>query len=275
MLDISVIIFTKNEENNILDCINSARLCKQIIVLDSLSTDATKEIVNKEQIEFIQFEWNGKYPKKRQWALDNLKLDHEWILFLDADERLTEDLLTELKVFLNESTHRFTALLIPISYYFAGKRLRFGQVPKKIVFFKKNCLQYPVISDLTVSGMGELEGHYQPHVIGKVRKARNRIIHNDRDPISSWAIRHINYANWEAHLILNKGDMELVSKSKSGFISLVHKSHFRSLFFFIYSYILRFGFLDGRAGFDYAFGKAWYYWLSDVIAREKVLRVKE
>jgi glycosyltransferase involved in cell wall biosynthesis len=258
-----------------LDCINSARLCKQIIVLDSLSTDATKDIVIKEQIELIQFDWNGEYPKKRQWALDNLELNNEWILFLDADERLTEDLLTELEVFLNESSHRFSAVLIPISYYFAGKRLRFGQVPRKIVFFKRNCVYYPVISDLTVSGMGELEGHYQPQVIGEVRKARNRIIHNDRDPISSWAIRHVNYANWEAHLILNEGDMQLVSKSKSGFTSLVHKSKFRSLLFFIYSYILRFGFLDGRAGFDYAFGKAWYYWLSDVIAREKGLSVKD
>lgn len=274
LLNISVIIFTRNEEKNILDCINSARLCNQIIVLDSLSTDKTEDIANRANVEFVTFNWNGQYPKKRQWALDNLDLHNEWILFLDADERLTDDLLNELEEIQLKHSDRYSAILIPIAYYFAGKRLRFGQVPKKIVFFKKKNVSYPVISDLSITGMGELEGHYQPYVFGKIGRARNKLIHNDNDPISTWAIRHVNYANWEAHLMLNKIDMRLVANSKSSLASFVHKSRIRSILFFVYSYIFKFGFLDGRAGFDYAFGKAWYYWLSGVIFRERKLNDK-
>lgn len=268
MISISVIIFTKNEQNNLLDCIASVRSFNQIIVLDSMSIDSTESIARKEHVEFVSFHWNKKYPKKRQWALMNLNFKNEWVLFVDADERLSPELINEIESFMSEKSDRFSAAIIPITYFFGGKELRFGHVPKKIVLMKSHAANYPEISDLDVEGMGELEGHYQPQIIGKVFKMKNRIVHNDNDPISSWALRHVRYAQWEAFLILNHDDRQIVSKAKSSLNARLHKSRFRGPLFFVYSFFLKFGFLDGQAGFDYAFGKLWYYWLSNVISRE-------
>lgn len=269
MITISAIIFTKNEENNLRECINSVRSCSQIIVLDSVSTDSTESIASDEKVEFVTFKWNGSYPKKRQWALENLELKNEWVLFLDADERLTPKLLEEINTFLSLKSSNYSAAMIPISYFFCGQRLKFGHVPKKIVLLKSHAANYPEISDLHLEGMGELEGHYQPKISGDVFKMKNRIIHNDNDSISSWAARHVRYAQWEAFLLQNPKDLDIVSRSKSNLNSRIHKSRFRAPLFFIYSYFLKFGFLDGQAGFDYAFGKFWYYWLSNVISREQ------
>ena len=116
--------------------------------------------------------------------------------------------------------------------------------------------------------MGELEGHYQPLVNGKLKKFTNRIQHNDNDPIATWMIRHVNYAKWEAHLLQNRSSKVKVDSAKGYLAAIFHKLPLRPLFFFIYSFIVGFGFLDGRAGFDYAFAKSWYYWLSQVIARQ-------
>jgi hypothetical protein len=82
-------------------------------------------------------------------------------------------------------------------------------------------------------------------------------------------IRHVKYAGWEAHLLINSEAKSVVDFSKGRFASKLHKLPLRPLGFFIYSYIFKFGFLDGRVGFDYAFAKCWYYWLSGLIAREK------
>jgi len=273
-LKVSVVIFTKNESANILECIMTLHNFSQIIVIDSQSHDGTKEIAIKLGVEAIDFDWNGKYPKKRQWSLENIDYKNDWILFVDADERITEGFVRELRAFLDKFSEGFAAASVPIDYYFAGKRLKFGQRPRKTVLLRVGKVHYPVINDLDTEGMGELEGHYQPMVSGKVKKFKNAIKHNDIDPISTWMVRHVNYAKWEAHLLNNKGTKLEVDASKSGTSSWFHSLPLRPFAFFIYSYFLKFGFLDGRAGFDYAFAKSWYYWLSGVIAREKLQNAK-
>ena len=81
--------------------------------------------------------------------------------------------------------------------------------------------------------------------------------------------RHVKYAEWEAHLILNKKARNDVENSKGKFASYSHKVPLRPLGFFLYSYVIKLGLFDGRAGFNYAFAKAWYYWLSELIAQER------
>ena len=267
-IPVTVIIFTKNEEMNISECIMSVKSFSEIVVVDSGSVDKTKEIAESLGVRFINFDWNGKYPKKRQWTLDNIEFNNDWILFLDADERVTDDLKTEIANFLEICSGDFSAGSIALKYYFAGSELKFGQKPRKTVLLKLGSASFPEINDLNAKGMGELEGHYQPTVIGKIQKFESKIIHRDLDPVSTWMTRHIGYANWEAHLILNKEAKFQVNKSKGVLGYYVHRLPFRPFTFFIYTYILKFGFLDGRAGFDYAFAKSWYYWLSNLIARE-------
>lgn len=273
-LAVSAVIFTKNESANIIQCIESLNEFSEICVIDSFSTDQTKQLALNLGVRVIDFEWNGQYPKKRQWSLEQVKYKNEWILFIDADERVTQSFIDELKHFLTYSKEGYSAASIPIDYYFAGKRIKYGQKPRKTVLLRLDKARFPVIDDLTADGMGELEGHYQPMIAGKTKKFRKSISHNDNDPISTWMFRHINYAKWEAHLLMNPQAKIQVDSSKSGFSAWFHKLPLRHLIFFLYSYFLRFGFLDGRVGFDYAFAKSWYYWLSDVIAREETKDVE-
>jgi glycosyltransferase involved in cell wall biosynthesis len=268
-LPVSAVIFTKNESRNIAECIASLSAFNEILVVDSGSSDGTQKIARDLGANVINFEWNGLYPKKRQWSLQSLSYANPWILFVDADERVTSNLVLELQEFMHLYSSKFSAASIPIDYYFAGKKLSFGQKPRKIVLLRLGKASFPEIDDLGADGMGELEGHYQPAVNGRIKKFTNAISHNDSDPISSWMIRHINYAKWEAHLLLNHSAKSEVERLKGPTAAALHKLPFRPLSFFIYSYIFKFGFLDGKAGFDYAFAKSWYYWLSDVIARER------
>lgn len=269
-IPVSVVIFTKNEECNIQQCIASLEGFSEIVVIDSASTDLTRDLARQLGAKVIDFIWNGRYPKKRQWSLDQVTYQNKWILFIDADERVPQSLKNELLTFLNDTGKEFSAGSISIDYYFSGKRLKYGQRPRKISLIQVGKVNYAEVNDLSSVGMGELEGHYQPTVNGKVAKFKSRIIHNDNDPISSWMRRHINYANWEAHLLLNPDVKETVDSSKGSLVAFFHKLPFRPIVFFLYSYVYKRGFLDGRAGFDYAFAKSWYYWLSDVIAREEM-----
>jgi glycosyltransferase involved in cell wall biosynthesis len=273
-LQISAVVFTKDEEKNIKDCLQSLSRFSEVVVIDSKSSDSTCELAAAQGARVVHFNWDGKYPKKRQWSLENVAYLNEWILFIDADERVTEPFVIELQKFIQFSSGDFGGASIPIEYYFGGKRLKFGHKPRKTVLLRLGRASYPVVKDLAAEGMGELEGHYQPIIDGKVSRFKSGILHNDNDLISSWMTRHVKYAGWEAHLLINSDAKNVVDISKGRIASKLHKLPFRPLGFFIYSYIFKFGFLDGRVGFDYAFAKCWYYWLSSLIAREKMLHGK-
>lgn len=270
-LAISVVIFTRNESRNIEDCIKSIINVSEIIVVDSNSSDDTCKIASDLGARIVHFDWNGKYPKKRQWSLENIAYANTWILFLDADERFTPELSDEIYNFLVKQNTNYSAASIPLDYYFAGRLLRYGHRPRKTVLLRIGSVEFPIVDDLQAKGMGELEGHYQPKVFGGIKRFESKITHADRDPISSWMQRHVKYAEWEAHLILNKKAKSDVEISKGKFASNLHKVPLRPFGFFVYSYIIKGGIFDGRAGFDYAFAKAWYYWLSELIARERTL----
>lgn len=263
----SAVVFTKNEIANLDECLNCLNNFSEIVVVDSCSTDGTQDRARSLGARLINFNWNGEYPKKRQWSIDSIDFANNWILFVDADERVSLDLVEEIRNFL-DSNLNYSAGSIPVDYFFAGKRLKYGQKVRKVALLKLNHASFKTVDDLHAVGMGELEGHYQPTIHGKVKRFKSPILHNDVDSISTWMNRHVNYAKWEAHLLSNKSAKDSVDSAKGFLPSLFHRLPFRPLVFFLYSYLFRFGFLDGRSGFDYAFAKSWYYWLSDVIARE-------
>jgi glycosyltransferase involved in cell wall biosynthesis len=264
-LPISVVIFTKNEELNIEECIKSCKDFSEITVLDSESHDKTIEIAMQLKVNVVDFVWNKKYPKKRQWALDNLDLKNEWILFLDADERITRHFVEELEskfILLNE---KYSAAEIKLDYVFLGKCLKFGAKPRKLTLLKRNHAKYAELNDLNFEGMGELEGHYQPEINGLVYKFRSSILHNDNDPLVDWYRRHISYAMWEAKVLESTNSKSLLLASKPLIARVFYRLPFKPFLFFSYSFFLRLGFLDGRAGFQYAAAKAWYYSLINQI----------
>ena len=96
-LPITVLILTKNEENAIRKCLESTSIFQQVIVIDSNSSDSTVRISQEMGAQVINFSWNGRYPKKKQWSKELEIIENEWILYLDADERFLRNLNPNLE----------------------------------------------------------------------------------------------------------------------------------------------------------------------------------
>lgn len=268
-LPITVLVQTKNEENGIAKCLAALHDFSEVIVVDSNSTDRTSEMALAAGATVINFSWNGLYPKKKQWQLDNLETQHDWVLFLDADEFPPEELVSELRGRRKELAARtYAAYDVPLEYVFAGKALKHGhRVVKRCLLDRTRC-SFPRIDDLEAPGMGELEGHYQPEAQGRTALLQSRLLHDDQDPVKTWFDRHNRYSEWEAYLRTNPKVKSETAKRRSRQGRVFDRVPFKPLFFFIFAYIVRGGFLDGRAGFDYAFALSSYYWQIDLKVRE-------
>lgn len=270
LLPVTVLILTKNEEMAINACLNSVRFFDQVIVIDSMSIDRTKEIVESNGVQAIDFVWNGEYPKKKQWALERSEIRNDWVLLLDADENVTSDLFAEFaEFFRNGDTEKFVAFEIPISYSFMGRFLRHGHKVKKISLLNIRRCRFPIVQDLHVSNMWEVEGHYQPICDGKLGKCSNFLSHLDPDPLYDYFARHNRYSDWESELRVNEILASSVKKARTKQGRIFVLIPFKPAVFFLYSYFLRSGWRDGRAGFNYAIALSFYYWQISVKAWER------
>lgn len=267
-IPVTAVIMTLNEATNIAECIYSLSEFESIVVVDSGSSDGTLEICHKLGVRVVPFMWNGLYPKKKQWIHENVQFSTTWIFFVDADERCTPKLNQEITKLVHSHDKDFAAAKIKLEYYFCDKKLRFGHVMWKTVLLDPKRARYPQVDDLSAKGMGEIEGHYQPQILGRTVRLKSRLVHKDNDSLDSWVERHIRYANWEAYLISKPEVRSEVLKYKSRGGRFLKFNKFQGLIYFLYAYVLRLGFLDGRAGFNFAFGKSWYYWLITALARE-------
>jgi len=267
-LPICAIVLTKNEEAQIGQTLASLQQFAEVTVVDSNSTDRTVEIAEEQGARVLQFSWNGAYPKKKQWALDNIETALQWILLLDADETPTPELMTELAQVTDSGLHDIDAYDIPLHYRFAGTVLRHGHKVAKRSLLRAGRCRFPDVGDEDVPGIREVEGHYQPEADGKTARLGSAILHDDRDPVSSWFDRHNRYSDWEAHLRLRHELRTAIAKRRSRQGRMFDKVPFKPAAFFAYSYIARGGFLDGQAGFDYAFALSAYYWQIGLKTRE-------
>ena len=268
-IPVTVLVQTKNEAVGILHCLESLRGFDEVIVVDSNSTDATSAISREWGAEVVNFTWNGEYPKKKQWQLDNVATRNHWILFLDADETPDAALLDALRTLPASPTSADPAAFnIRLDYVFAGKKLLHGHRVVKRALVRRNLVEFPVMPDLGAPGMGELEGHYQPNAHGEVASIAGRILHDDQDPVRTWFDRHNRYSDWEAYLRTDVTAKKVIAKARSRQGKLFDRVPFKPLIFFAYAYLLRGGLLDGRAGLDYAIALSTYYWQIGVKTRE-------
>lgn len=265
---VTVLVQTKNEEIGIEHCLRNLHFFDEIIVVDSNSTDRTKAICHELGIKVVNFTWTGTYPKKKQWQLDNLTLRNDWVLFLDADETPSDRLIESIRAAFREMPPSLAACDIELDYVFAGRQLRYGHRVVKRALVNRHKVHFPEIDDLAAPGMGELEGHYQPEAAGAVMKIPGRILHDDKDPVRTWFDRHNRYSDWEAYLRTRPEAKEAARKRRSLQGRLFDAVPCKPLVFFIYSYILRSGHRDGRAGFDYAVALSTYYWQIGLKVRE-------
>jgi glycosyltransferase involved in cell wall biosynthesis len=251
---VSVVVMTKNEEKNIVACLESLQNFMEIFVVDSNSTDKTV-ILAKERGAFIaNFTWDGKYPKKKQWCLENLPFSYDWVLYVDADEIVTPQVAAEIKEIIDQGTTD-DGYFVEYDYVFLGRVLKYGHKVNKLVLFKKNKGRFLDYDDLDVVNMWEVEGHYQPQITGSVGKLRSKMIHHDHEDLYSFYGKLNKYSDWEAFLRM-KGALRTEKQATLRSRKIIQKIEkyipFRWAGMFVYSYVLRLGLLDGAEGFYYA-----------------------
>lgn len=268
-LPIVVVILTRNEAANITEAVRSVvDHVTAVVVVDSDSDDDTRALAKDAGAEVVPYQWDGRYPKKKQWCLDHVRPEIDWVLFLDADERASGALLAELyRIFFDGRRIRPAAFDIPLGYWFAGRRLRHGYTIVKRALVDRTRARFPEPDDLDAPGMGEVEGHYQP-LADPVYRLRTPIEHHDRDPVRTWFDRHNRYSDWEAWLEHHPVVREQIRTAKTRQGQLFHRAPLKPLVSFLYGYVYRLGFLDGRAGLDFALAMSFYRWQIGLKARE-------
>ncbi|MBK1841642.1 glycosyltransferase family 2 protein [Azospirillum sp. YIM B02556] len=282
-IPVSVVVMTRNEAANLPLCLRALDRFAERFVVDSGSDDGTPDIARSHGARLVPFHWDGRYPKKKQWCLDTLPFAHDWVLFVDADERPTVELVEEIDRLMANSPAALPAGgLHPAAYWIdgrpvvRGRRLRFGCWNRKLALLDRRRVRFPEQQDLDVASMWEVEGHYQPLVDGTTGRMRHPMDHDDAKPLSAWFDRHNRYSDWEAALRADGRMKRLIDAEPDGAPGFlpglapvigrrVQKRLFqrmpgRPLWAFLHAYVLRLGILDGAAGFDHALARAFYYW---------------
>lgn len=224
MQKLSTVIITKNEEHNIRDCLESIQWSDEIIVVDSGSTDDTVNICREMGCKVIESKWLGFGPTK-QLAVDSA--ENDWILSMDADERISEALAKTIKRILSDQIPACGYRINRDSYYL-GKLIRFSgwQKDRPLRFFNK---KYGRFNDKIVHESVKIEGE-----IGFIKET---ILHFPYPDVNT----HIDKINRYSSL----GAQKLYEKNSTVCLAGII---FRGLFKFIKMYFLRFGFLDGLHG---------------------------
>lgn len=259
-IPVSVIVATRNEEKNIKRCLAAISRFDEVIVVDSHSTDATVEIAKSLGADSILFSWNGQYPKKRQWCLDTIPLKYDRVLFVDADEEVTNDLADEIAS-LDWSCAGY---YIDGLYVVDGRVLKFGMRNRKLCLLDRRLMEFPVVDDLNIPGMGEIEGHYQPvlkkgAVRPSIRRLASPILHYAFDDMDRWQARHAGYALWEYSMNQNKAYPDDPSSLRQIIKHIYRHIPFKGSLFFAYHYFLKGGFLEGAQNYRLTLHKKKYY----------------
>jgi glycosyltransferase involved in cell wall biosynthesis len=252
LLPISAIVLTMNEEANIGRCLQNLARVDDVIVVDSGSTDNTRTLAREVRPNVRIFEHRFKdFGDQRNWALDNTSPRNSWILFIDADEYCTTELLEEIEVFIT-SPGKFCGGFIAGKNYFLGRWL-------------KRATMYPSYQ-LRLLRMGEIyyrkEGHGQKEVTnGPLHYFKESWRHEAFSKgVSEWLARHNRYSTDEVELILRLRSepfkpVQSLSRDpisrRRALKRLGARLPFRPIVRFLYVYILRRGFLDGYPGFLY------------------------
>jgi len=244
-MKLTAVILTKNEEKNIERCLKSIDFCDEIIVVDDFSTDKTINIIhnvgNKNLCSVHKRKLNNDFAQQRNFGLN--KVSNEWILFVDADEEVTDELRKEIHRNFQFLIFNFQAYSIKRRDYFWDQELKFGEVKKVrdqgiVRLVKKNSGQW----------MGSVhEVFYTAKNIGQL----NGFINHYPHPTLKEFINDVNYySSIRSEELFNRG---------------IKTNIFEIIFFpmvkFIYNYFLNLGFLDGPAGFTYAFMMSFHSFL--------------
>jgi glycosyltransferase involved in cell wall biosynthesis len=259
VLPVSVIVPVRNEARNLPRCLESLAGFGEIYVIDSQSTDDTVEIAQSRGAKVVQFHYAGGWPKKRQWAMDTLPFAYDWILLLDADEILTPELVEEIRrAVQNPGVNGYS---IRLQMYFLGRVLRHCDASFwKLSLFRKGRGRFECRLKNQDASMADIEIHEHVVVEGPTAELRNALVHHNVDSLSRYILKHNEYSNWEARVLLQpERDPEEMSADLFGTQAQRRRWLKRNLYrlpgspvlLFLYRYVFRLGFLDGVPGLIY------------------------
>ncbi len=249
---VSVLILTLNEEANLPSCLAALDWCDDIIVLDSFSRDQTLSIAQDKNARVFQREFDN-FAAQRNWALETVNFSYDWVLHLDADEIVSEELHREIELAVHAQD--FDAFKIPSKMIFQGRWLRYaGMYPSYQVRltrragFRFKQVGHGQKEDHDSSSIGTLESPYLHYSFSK--------------GIDDWFARHNRYSSEEALELLAQRQGAVSFRPGNLFTrdsyqrrqalkKIIVRLPFRPLIRFFYMYIYRRGFLDGTAGFHY------------------------
>lgn len=281
MVDLTVVILTKNEEQNLRKCVESFRgIAKRFVIVDSFSTDGTKILAQKlneelkqsgSELSFYENAWKD-YATQFNWGLINTNISTEWTMRMDADEELMEDLAREIEEKLPNLLADVTGVVLRRRVYFMGRWIRHGgRYPELLLrIFRTGC---------AVCEQKIMDEHLLLKKGSSVEFSKDLIDNNTKD-LAWWTGKHNWYSNREVldhQLTIEKQlqqneILENASSSKQAKRKRVIKNKgyyrlpkfFRSHLYYIYRYYIKLGFLDGPEGKIFHFLQAyWYRFLVD------------
>ena len=255
MIDLAIIILTKNERLHIGRCLERLRDLnpRQIFVVDCFSTDESDKSAAELGAMVVYHEWPGLQSVQFNWALDNLPIEAKWILRLDADEYLTTESIEWLRANLDEIDEKVSALEFTLERKFMGGMIRHGTNGIKMVrMFRRGRGRYA-------------ETLMDERIVFDGEKLSVPVVFFD-DNLNSlewWREKHRGYAKREAQ--------QAMESLKSGIWTDPRKASYyklprylRAVAYFILRYVAKGGFLDGAAGWRWHFWQGlWYRWIVD------------
>lgn len=248
-MGVSILILTKNEEPNIGACIEALAGFDDIVVLDSLSGDQTREIARNLGARVVERPFDN-WAAHQNWAMENIQFRNPWVFYLDADERMTPELRREIEGIAADPTRPEVAWFCGRRNFFMGKWIRHAMPPGTIMrFFRPERIRF----ERLVNPVPKVDGP-----VGYLTRMFDH--HNFSKGLTEWFDKHNRYSLFEAM----EGMQVLDSPAGLGGLfasdrfarrlalkELSFRMPFRPTLKFLWMYVLKRGFLDGRAGYVY------------------------
>ena len=267
-MSISVLVLTKNEQQDLPGCLESVAWCDDVIVYDSFSTDATESVAQRFGARVIKRAFDN-WAAHQNWGLSNVPFKHPWVFYIDADERMTAALVEAIHAAVaNPEEH--VAFRVQRRDFFLGTWLKHVQTsPFYMRLFRPEKMRYErLVNPVSIADgpVGAVPGYLDHYPFSK--------------GISHWFERHNSYSTLEARQILqNRREHAAFSLRKAFSAADFHERRFhqKELFYrvpwrpvvkFFILYVGKRGFLDGRAGLTYAVLQAIYEYMIVVKVRE-------
>jgi len=269
-MKVVAIVLTLNEGRHLRRCLRSLKdVVDEVLVADCFSTDDTGQIAVEHGSKFVQHAWMN-HSTQFNWALSQLNQDTDWVLRVDADEYVTPELAAEIRTELPALGDHIEGVYCNRRMVFQGRLIRFGGV-------------YPIrVLRLFRFACGRCENRWMDEhikVAGPTVNFHGDIIDHNLNSLTWWTSKHNNYASREAVDLLNlrfgfmpvdsvaglrMGSPPAVKRWVKESVYLRLPAEFRAFAYFFYRYVMRFGFLDGRAGILFHVLQGfWYRYLVD------------